>query len=499
MINEKYIWKPLVFDENWLEVSTIKFDNIAPSWFRKRETLKENEKEYERFLERLKRQQAIETGIIERLYDLKQGITETFIKEGFFEDYIQHGDTNIQPKKLMDLLKDNFEAIDFIFDFVKVNRRISKSYLCELHQIITLHQNTIDVIDQFGNNHTVSLLKGKFKLLPNNPRRDDDTKFLYCPPEQVESEIESLLSIYYQLEEKCVSPIIRAAFFHHAFTQIHPFQDGNGRIARLMASLILVKGNLFPFAIVRNEKKEYIDSLEEADAGNFQPLIYMFCKIQIRNIESVLNLKTGTEDNNLKQAIGLFSEKVKKLKSIEAEERNIKINKNRSDIFEYCVAVLKNLVNSLKGELGGMVEITIKDEKPSGNLYYYFNRQIADYATQHKYYFNASLPRGWVRVNIKLSDKKKYDLIISLHHYGYDDSTLAIGAFLEFIDDSESNNDLKRKHYRIANEGKFINIPIEIKPLTLSVEIEIKKLETSIGSFIEDVFTVAIAHITNEI
>lgn len=497
-MKEKYIWKPLVFNENWLKVSTIEFDNIAPSWYRKRDTLKENEKEYERFLERLKRQQAIETGIIERLYDLKQGITETFIKEGFFIDYIQHGDTNIQSNKLMEYLKDNFEAIEFVFDFLKVNRRISKSYLCELHQIITLHQDTIEVVDQFGNNLTVSLLKGRFKLLPNNPKRDDDTKFLYCPPEQVQSEIELLLSTYYKLEGKGVSPIIRAAFFHHAFTQIHPFQDGNGRIARLMASLILVKGNLFPFAILRNDKKEYIDSLEKADEGNFQPIIDLFCKIQIRNIESILNLKTSIEENNLKQVIGLFSEKVKKLKSIEVEERHNKINKNRNDIFEYCTVSLKNLVNGLQTELNGMADISIEDEKPNGNRYYYFNMQIADYATQHKYYFNASLPRGWVRVNIKLSDKKKYDLIISLHHYGYDDNTLAIGALLEFIDDTD-NIDVGKKHFRIVNEGKFVNIPIEIKPLTISVDIEIDKLKTSIRNFLEDVFIVAIAHISNEI
>ncbi|TYQ15433.1 UNVERIFIED_CONTAM: hypothetical protein Cloal_1886 [Acetivibrio alkalicellulosi] len=499
MTNDKYIWRQLTFDENWVKTSTVKFDNIAPSWFRKRESLKQNEKEYERFLERLKRQQAIETGIIERLYDLKQGITETFIKEGFFESYLQHGDTNIQPRKLINHLEDNFKAIDFIFDFVKVNRKISKSYLRELHQIITMHQDTIEVIDAEGNYRTVKLLKGQFKIHPNNPKRDDDVRFLYCPPEQVESEIEALLKIYYDLEEKGVSPIVKAAFFHHAFTQIHPFQDGNGRIARLIASLILVKGNLFPFAILRSEKKEYIDSLENADNGNYQSLIDLFCKVQIRNIESVLNLKTVSEDSNFKQIIGVFSEKVKKLKSIEAEERSIQISKNRIDIFNYCVTILNKLGSNLQEELGDMATINVKDESPNGDNYYYFNKQIAEYATQHNYYFNPSLPRGWVRIFIKISDKKKYNLIISLHHYGFDDSTLAIGAFLEFIDDNVQKSASSKKNYRIVNNNKFVNIPIEIKPLTISVDIGVEKLENSIKSFLEDVFTIAIAHISNEI
>ena len=51
MTEEKYIWKPTFFNENWLRVSTYKLDNILPSWYRKREIFKENQKEYEKFLE----------------------------------------------------------------------------------------------------------------------------------------------------------------------------------------------------------------------------------------------------------------------------------------------------------------------------------------------------------------------------------------------------------------------------------------------------------------
>lgn len=69
-----------------------------PSWYRKREELLTGNKDYEDFLNRLKRQHAIETGVVEKLYDLNEGITQTFIKEGFVESYLQHGDTNISPK-----------------------------------------------------------------------------------------------------------------------------------------------------------------------------------------------------------------------------------------------------------------------------------------------------------------------------------------------------------------------------------------------------------------
>jgi Fic family protein len=500
MTEEKYIWKPTFFNENWLRVSTYKLDNILPSWYRKREIFKENQKEYEKFLDELKRKQAIETGIIERLYDLKEGITETFIKEGFVETYLQHGDTNIHPQKLMGYLKDHFDAIDFVFDFVKNNRKITNSFIKELHHLITSHQDTVEAIDQYGNIREVALLKGCYKKLPNNPRRDDvDIKFMYCPPEQVESEMDNLINIYNSLEDKDVHSIIKAAFFHHAFTQIHPFQDGNGRIARLLASLILVKEGLFPFTIERKEKKEYIEALEFADDYQYQHIIDFFSKIQIRNIEKALNWKTIVYDNNLKDVVSVFTSKVKKMKTLEREEREKRINKNRLDVFNYSVNTLNKYIGDIQQELGDLASITVFENKPNDEKYYYFTHQIAEYASHHDYYFNASLPRGWIRANIQLSESKKYNLILSLHHYGYDDSTLAIGAFLEFIDSAESDFKYKRSRIRRGQENIYVTIPLEIRPLTISVELDIEDLKPSINQFVQDSLTVTLAHLSNQI
>ena len=194
-----------------------------------------DEEQYERFMEQLKRKQAIDTGIIERMYDLKRRITETFIKEGFVDAYLKHGDSDIEGNLLMKYLGDNFEAIDFIFDFVKNNRQLSVSYIKELHSLITRHQEVTDAIDQFGHHVKISLLKGEFKVAPNNPVRDH-TIYHYCPPEQVASEMDHLIRIY-NSELSGVHILVKAAFLHHAFVQIHPFQDGNGRIARLLAVL----------------------------------------------------------------------------------------------------------------------------------------------------------------------------------------------------------------------------------------------------------------------
>ncbi len=287
------IWKPVKFEDAWLKADTSVFDELAPSWYEKRKALKEGSKDYNDFLDKLKRQHAIETGILEKLYDLSEGITQTFIKEGFIESFIGHEDTNIPAAQLMGYLKSHFDAMDFVFDLVKNNRPLTKSFILELHQLILQHQDHTLAIDSLGNTVRVKTLKGKFKEHPNNPKRADGTVFLCCPPIHVDAEMEKLITTYQDLEEKGVHPVILASWFHHAFTQIHPFQDGNGRMARLLASLILIKHQLFPLNVLRNEKPDYLTVLEQADRGNPNPLVEFFSEIQRRNIESALNIQVN--------------------------------------------------------------------------------------------------------------------------------------------------------------------------------------------------------------
>jgi Fic family protein len=503
METEINLWKPVQFDEGWTMTDTSKLDDILPSWFRKREILKSGSKEYEDFLNRLKRQHAIETGIIERLYDLKEGITETFIKEGFVESYIQHGDTNISPSKLMGYLSDHFEAIDFIFDVVKNERPISKGFILQLHQLITKNQDFCEAIDSLGNQVRVPLLKGKFKVNENNPRRSDGTKFVYCPPLHVDSEIDKLLSIYTELEELSISPVIISAWFHHAFSIIHPFQDGNGRIARLMASLILIRHGLFPFTVKRNEKKRYIDSLELADSNKPNELVVFFSEVQKRNIETVLNLKLETvSTTSITDIASALSQKVNNWKDSLKEARIKTISDNRTLIFDYCNEIIEKVYNELRQQIPEETAgIYLEVSKPDSEKYFYFTHQIVEYAKEQDYFFNRSLTRGWFKLSVVLSEKRQYQIIISMHHYGYDDTTMAIGTFLEFIEPNTITPQKRVKGYkRTGNKDNIItSLPLDIKPHTISVEGQIDKVKHNLQTYVRDALAISLAQIMNEI
>ncbi len=492
------VWSPIEFSLDWENADTTDLDEILPSWLKKREILKNNPEEYYYFIEKIKRQHAIETGVIERLYDLKEGITETFIKDGFMSSYLQHGDTNISENKLMNFLHDHLEAIDYIFDLVKNNRGITKSVIKQLHQLVTLHQETITAKDQFGKVGEMPLLKGEFKKYENNPKREDGSKFIYCPPIQVESEMDKLIKIYNEKSNKEVKPIILAAWFHHAFTQIHPFQDGNGRIARLLTSLILIKNNLFPFTVTRYEKNEYIDSLEEADNKNPQPLINFFCDSQKKYIENILNLNINLS-SAYTEVKDVFTEKIKKWKNDYNEQRINLLKNNRIKIFNLCKEEIENFQTDLKTKLKNIADVYTDSADPYNiNKYYNYTHQIVDYAIKHDYFFNRTLPRSWIKLGIVLEEDRRYQLLITIHHYGYDDSTLAIGAILEFIEPIAANKDRKGSKRQGSNKTITTSLPLEIKPHVISIEDNVDYLINNIKYFIENVITVALAQISNE-
>lgn len=488
------VWSPIGFEGNWLTADTSNLEDILPSWYRKREEIGDYDKDYEEFLSRLKRQHAIETGVVEKLYDLKEGITQTFIKEGFVESYLQHGDTNISPKKLMSYLQDHFDAIDFIFDLVKNNRPLTKSFIKELHHLLTQNQDTTDAINSLGNIVQVPLLKGEFKNQPNNPQRQDGKLYMYCPPIHVESEMDKLISIYDGLVSKEINPIVISAWVHHAFTQIHPFQDGNGRVARLLASLILIKSGLFPFTVKRDEKKKYISYLEEADSGIPINLVKLFSQQQKRSIEGILNWKSETQLNfsSLKDAAQVLSKKMDDWEEKKQAKLQKLIKKNRDSIFDFAFEI----INVIKEELFEFIpyekaKIGIKSVLPGDPIDYYFTRQIVQYAKMHNYFFNKNLPRGWFRYKFELKGGIEYDFVISIHHYSYDDAIMAIGGFLEFNESQRS-----KKEYTVE-DSSFI--PIKIEPYTISLEGDAQDLKKNIQAYIRDLVTLAISNIASEL
>ena len=301
-------------------------DSLQREWLRIKQGVESSTPDaYTAFTDRLTRRWSIETGIIEGIYDLDRGVTETLIEKGITADYIERGSTNKEPAELVQILNDHQDSISSVNYWIEQSRPLTKTFIRSLHTQILRSQDTYAAVNQFGEWFEATLHKGEFKTQPNNPTRPDSSSHEYCPPEQVESELDNLLSMYEEYNNGGCSPFLLAAWLHHRFTQIHPFEDGNGRVGRAILTWHLVKNRLFPIVISRDDRSQYIDSLEEADKGDLTRLIDLFVRLEKSTVLQVLDegeseLQPGPQGDLVDQVVGSIVERAKRRALTESEQ-----------------------------------------------------------------------------------------------------------------------------------------------------------------------------------
>lgn len=222
------------------------------------------------------RRHAIETGIIERLYDVDWGVTEAMVAEGLTAE-VAGRDGGVADDTLA-VIRDQFEALEYLAAAVRERRPLTAFFIRELHQIITRHQPTYDGYDQFGNLVKVPLRRGQWKGTPNSFRRPDGSTLECVPPEQVSPQMDLLVAEYTKTANE--HPIIRAAWLHHRFILIHPFEDGNGRVARALTLLSLLADHYAPLVVDRRQRGDYLDALDQANDGDLRPLVRLFARLE---------------------------------------------------------------------------------------------------------------------------------------------------------------------------------------------------------------------------
>ncbi len=120
--------------------------------------------------------------------------------------------------------------------------------------------------DKNGNRYEVHV--GQYKTRPNSVITATGEEFAYASPEETPALMYDLVKwLGEEMTKEDVSPIELAALFHYRYIRIHPFEDGNGRVARLLVTYILERYN-YPMVIIKSKDKEqYLTALNRADAN----------------------------------------------------------------------------------------------------------------------------------------------------------------------------------------------------------------------------------------
>lgn len=173
-------------------------------------------------------------------------------------------------------IKGHNEAIGFMLQLIKEDRPLSESDIKDLHKIILVEPYFSKTISPQGIEFQKEIKIGQYKTSPNHVKTVSGDTHYYTNPEEVAFEMNSLLEWYRNAESENLHPVITSAVFHHKFTSIHPFDDGNGRLARILSNFILLK-HQYPVLVIKNKDKTlYYSALNIADNGIYEDLIKLF-------------------------------------------------------------------------------------------------------------------------------------------------------------------------------------------------------------------------------
>jgi len=408
---------------------------LSSVWTERRAAL-EQDGAYKEFIKKLQREWAIETGIIERLYTWDRGVTEILIEQGIESSIISHrgGVSRADADHIKTLINDHLGIVEGLFGYIKGEEPLTEHFIRGLQAQFTAHQDYTEAVTASGDLIRVTLQKGEYKTLPNNPRRRDGAIHAYCPPEITRDEMESLVRTYREAEE-IHTPEVKAAWLHHRFTQIHPFQDGNGRVARALASLVFLREGLFPLVVREADRMEYIGALEGADDGDLSALVSFFARRQRDAILKALGLEQQVQQSKYAEQILASALEVLKNRFGREKEKVSAVYVHAGKLFERAEGKFRALAESLDHSLRPLTPPSKANYRARANSAdnlsaqrHYFQKQIVEVAKQFEYFANLERFRAWTRLTI--STAQDFDYVVSIHGYGVGDTgILAASAF----------------------------------------------------------------------
>lgn len=143
---------------------------------------------------------------------------------------------------------------------------LTQNFIRTLHKILLRDDYTVYRNLPGGQTTSYTIHAGRYKTPPNSVITRYGDRFEYASPEETPAMMSDLVDWYNKSEESGkFTPIELAALFHYRYIRIHPFENGNGRIARLMVNYILSRHH-YPMIVVRSRKKnEYLEALHKTD------------------------------------------------------------------------------------------------------------------------------------------------------------------------------------------------------------------------------------------
>lgn len=344
-------------------------------------------------------------------------------------------------------------AIEMVKQWVKDKERlIAESEIRALNETILVKPFWADALTPDGQNTRRQIIPGEYKKHPNHVQLKSGKIFKYAEPNEVPQKMQELLLWYSTTKEH---PLIVATFLHYKFVCIHPFDDGNGRVSRLLMNYHLLRNGYPPVIIKSKDKNNYLYALQQADAGDKDAFVKYIGEQLIWSLDLQLKAAKGEsieEEGDLYKEIEVWKKHVlvgEKLKRTEAIVKEV-IDTTFVGLFEKANPVIekfKDLFNKFEKIATYYLPENLRSNLPVLNNAEIENKDI-EKDTWHIYML-------YFFKNPKLIGANKFRTIFrfNLFEDKYD------LAYITVIDD-EDNHDFKTFAEKSYNE-RFTGIEID--------------------------------------
>ncbi|MFZ2900416.1 MAG: Fic family protein [Saprospiraceae bacterium] len=218
------------------------------------------------------------------------------------------GDHNTRE---LDEMRAHDVAVEMIRQWARdPERMLSEANIRELNKIILVKPFWKEALTPDGQPTRRLIQIGEYKKYPNHVRLPNGELFRYAKPEETPAQMQDLIH-WYRNETAGLHSLEVAAILHYRFVCIHPFDDGNGRIARLMANYHLMRSGFPPVVIKSADKKNYLGALNKADAGDLEAFVSYFASQAIWSLELAIAAAKGEpveEDGDWKKKVELLKQ-----------------------------------------------------------------------------------------------------------------------------------------------------------------------------------------------
>jgi Fic family protein len=266
---------------------------------------------------------------------LTHGETIAFLMEGL----------TAKGKPLKDHLdiKGHNDAINYLMDLVKNRHELSEKDIRDLHAIILVEPYKTKARTSGGLSVEKQITLGAYKTMPNHVKTPTGEIHYYATPEETPAKMEELMAWLrdHQIKND-MHPMVLAALFHYRFVAIHPFDDGNGRMSRLLMNLLLMEDGYPPVVIKQQDRNTYYFALRQADTGDMKPFVEFIGENLVHSLEIYLR---GARGESIEELDDLDKEILLLKGSLKGKEELVKLTEEVFDqnLFDVLLPFLHEL------------------------------------------------------------------------------------------------------------------------------------------------------------